>query len=87
MTEQASPAKCPWPKQYMRDCVKRAIDDCGGRRGFEFIGRAMQEKVIDAMLFGMFQTAAQFAKQGITFADMVGARTVAYEIAGISTED
>jgi hypothetical protein len=75
--------KCPWDKPTMRENVKRAIDNVGGRRGFAYLSRAMQEAVIDQMLFHKFQTAAQFAVTPITFDAMVGARNVAYEIAGL----
>lgn len=77
--------KCPWPKPHMREVVKRAIDRVGGQRGFEFMGRGMREAIIDAALFHEFQTAAQFGAP--TFDGMVGARRVAYEIAGLWSDD
>ena len=79
--------KSPWPKPTMRDNVKRAMDRVGGRKGFDFMGRGMQEALIDQMLFALFQTAAQFSQRGATFDEMVGARTQAYDIAGLDDSE
>lgn len=81
----AKPTKCPWPKPHMRDIVKRAIDKVGGQRGFDFMGRGMQEAIIDQACFQVVQTSSQHGS--MSFDDIVATRRVMYEIAGLWSDE
>lgn len=37
---------CPWPKQQVKIMVKQAIDNAGGRSGFDFVGPAIRRAII-----------------------------------------
>ena len=84
-TNDRKPAKCPWTKPHMRGLVKRAMDKVGGERGFEFVGRGMQEAIIDQACWHAVHTAAQFGS--MSFDEMAAVRRTAYEIAGIWDAD
>ena len=64
--------KCPWPKTYVRDAVKTAIERVGGPNGWSYLSVPMREAVI-----------AEAVLSHITMAALTGAMVSGLEMVAI----
>ena len=84
--KMAPGAVCPWSKSHVKRLVKMALAPVGGHRGFEFVGRAVQEAIIAQAAWNALRVAASVNTVAVT-AEMMWAIESAFRIAAGMTDE